>query len=152
MPLIAVSDKKDYVVIMEKYDNETIISKKRALFFTTELSMKKALLWSPLVPMALGLAAGAVIGGKLFKTSNIEGKLYLTSKRLVFEATSLGRLIGAGQLEFEIMLKNITKLSIGKRALKKTLVVHTDGVEFEFSIFFVNSFREQILKQIKLSL
>jgi hypothetical protein len=112
---------------MEKYDDETIISKKRALFFTTELSMKKAL-------------------------PNIEGKLYLTSKRLVFEATSLGRLIGAGQLEFEIMLKNITKLSIGKRALKKTLVVHTDGVEFEFSIFSVNSFREQILKQIKLSL
>jgi hypothetical protein len=134
---------------MDKHDNETIISKKRSLFFTTELSMKKALLWSPLVPFALGVAAGAVIGGKLFKTSNIEGKLFLTSKRLVFEATSLGRLFGAGQLEFEIILKNITKLSTGKRALKKTLIVHTEGVEFEFSIFSVNSFKDQITKQIK---
>ncbi|MCD6365999.1 MAG: hypothetical protein J7L46_00515, partial [Bacteroidales bacterium] len=60
--------------------------------------------------------------------------------------------IGTGQLEFEIMLKDIEKISTGKRVLKKTLVVHTDEGEYEFSIFFINSFREQIVKQINLSL
>ena len=121
---------------MKVEENEILVTKKKALLFTSDVSIRKVLLLTPWTP---GIT-GQVLGEKLFGTQNLEGTLYLTNQRLRFETGKLDKLLGLGSLEFNIALKNIQKVSTGRKILKKTMILLVDNVELEFSLFGVDRF------------
>ena len=121
---------------MEAKENEILVTKKKALFFTSDVSIKKVLLLTPWTP---GIT-GQILGGKLFGTQNLDGTLYLTNQRLRFETGKFDKSLGLGNLEFDIALKDIQKVSTGRKILKKTMILLVDGVELEFSLFGVDGF------------
>ena len=131
---------------MEAKENEILVTKKKVLFFTSDVSIRKVLL---LTPWASGIT-GQVLGGKLFGTQNLEGTLYLTNQRLRFETGKLDKLLGLGNLEFDIALKDIQKVSTGRKILKKTMILLVDGVELEFSLFGVDGFIKVLKRQSSL--
>ena len=131
---------------MEAKENEILVTKKKALFFTSDVSIRKVLLLTPWTP---GIT-GQVLGGKLFRTQNLEGTLYLTNQRLRFETGKLDKSLGLGNLEFDIALKDIQKVSTGRKILKKTMILLVDGVELEFSLFGVNGFIKVLTRQSSL--
>lgn len=130
---------------METKENEILVAKKRALFFTNDVSIKKVLLLTPWAP---GITGG-VLGEKLFGTQNLEGTLYLTNQRLRFETGKFDKLLGLNILEFDIELKIIEKVFIGRKILKKTMILLVDGVQLEFSLFGVNEFIERLTRQMQ---
>jgi len=77
----------------------------------------------------------------------LEGTLYLTNQRLRFETGKLDKSLGLGNLEFDIALKDIQKLSTGRKVLKKTMILLVDGVELEFSLFGVDGFIKSLTMQ-----
>ena len=121
---------------MEAKGNEILVIKKKALFFTSDVSIRKVLLLTPWAP---GLT-GQVLGGKLLRTQNLEGTLYLTNQRLRFETGKLDKFLQLGNLEFDIAFKDIQKVSTGRKIFKKTMIILVDGVELEFSLFGVDGF------------
>ena len=127
-------------------ENEILVTKKKALFFTSDVSIRKVLLLTPWTP---GIT-GQVLGGKLFRTQNLEGTLYLTNQRLRFETGKLDKSLGLGNLEFDIALKDIQKVSTGRKILKKTMILLVDGVELEFSLFGVDGFIKVLTRQSSL--
>ena len=131
---------------MEAKENEILVTKKKALFFTSDVSIRKVLLLTPWAP---GIT-GQVLGGKLFGTQNLEGTLYLTNQRLRFETGKLDKSLGLGNLEFDIALKDIQKVSTGRKILKKTMILLVDGVELEFSLFGVEGFIKVLKRQSSL--
>ena len=131
---------------MEAKENEILVTKKKALFFTSDVSIRKVLLLTPWTP---GIT-GQVLGGKLFRTQNLEGTLYLTNQRLRFETGKLDKSLGLGNLEFDIALKDIQKVSTGRKILKKTMILLVDGVELEFSLFGVDGFIKVLTRQSSL--
>ncbi len=131
---------------MEAKENEILVTKKKVLFFTSDVSIRKVLL---LTPWASGIT-GQVLGGKLFGTQNLEGTLYLTNQRLRFETGKLDKSLGLGNLEFDIALKDIQKVSTGRKILKKTMILLVDGVELEFSLFGVDGFIKVLKRQSSL--
>ncbi len=131
---------------MEAKENEILVTKKKALFFTSDVSIRKVLLFTPWTP---GIT-GQVLGGKLFGTQNLEGTLYLTNQRLRFETGKLDKSLGLGNLEFDIALKDIQKVSTGRKILKKTMILLVDGVELEFSLFGVDGFIKVLTRQSSL--
>lgn len=130
---------------METRENEIQVAKKRALFFTNEVSINKVLFLTPWAP---GIT-GQVLGGKLFGTQNLEGTLYLTNQRVRFETGKFDKSLGLGNLEFDIALKDIEKVSTGRKILKKTMILLYDGVELEFSLFGVGGFTEVLTRQMQ---
>jgi len=60
---------------VEEKENEIFITRKRALFFTNDVKIKKVLLLTCCTPGV----TGQVLGGKLFGTQNLEGILYFTN-------------------------------------------------------------------------
>jgi len=131
---------------MEVKENEIIVIKKKALFFTSEVSIKKVLAFTPWAP---GLT-GQVLGGKLFGTQNMEGTLYLTNQRLRFETGNFDKSFGLGNLEFDIALKDIQKVSTSRKIFKKTIILVVDDTELEFSIFGVDGFIKALTRQSSL--
>ena len=123
--------------------NTNIITKKRALFFTDDVTVKKALALSPFNSLAGGLVGG-VIGGKIFNTSNVEGVICLQSDRLTFETGNIGSLTASHDISFEILLKDINSITTGRRALVKTMIIHSNDCNYEFSIYFLGSFIKKI--------
>lgn len=85
---------------------------------------------------------------KLFGTQNLEGKLYLRNQRLRFESGKLERLFGLGNMGFDIAFKNILRVSKGKKLLEKTMLLHVEGAELEFSYFAVDGFIENLKREI----
>lgn len=128
---------------MKVKENEILVTKKKVCFFTSDVSIRKVLL---LTPWASGIT-GQVLGQKLFGTQNLEGTLYLTNQRLRFETGKLDKLLGLGNLEFDIALKDIQKVSTGRRILIKTMILLVDGVELEFSLFGVDGFIKVLTSQ-----
>jgi len=131
---------------METKGNEILVTKKKALFFTSDVSIRKVLLLTPWAP---GIT-GQVLAGKLFGTQNLDGTLYLTNQRLRFETGKFGKSLGLGNLEFDIALKDIQKVSTGRKILKKTMILLVDGVELEFSLFGVDGFIKVLTRQSSL--
>jgi len=131
---------------MEVKENEILVTKKKALFFTSDVSIRKVLFLTPWAP---GIT-GQVLGGKLFGTQNLEGTLYLTNQRLRFETGKLDKSLGLGNLEFDITLKDIQKVSTGRKILKKTMILLVDGMELEFSLFGVDGFIKVLTRQSSL--
>ncbi len=131
--------------LMERKEKEILVAKKKALFFTNDVSLKKVLLLTPWAP---GIT-GQVLGGKLFGTQNLEGTLYLTNQRLRFETGKFDKSLGLGNLEFDIELKDIEKVSTGRKILKKTMILLVDGVELGFSLFGVDGFIEGLTRQMQ---
>ena len=109
----------------------------------SDVNIRKVLLLTPWAP---GIT-GQVLGQKLFRTQNLEGTLYLTNQRLRFETGKLDKLLGLGNLEFDIALKDIQKISTGRRILIKTMILLVDGVELEFSLFGVDEFIKVLTSQ-----
>ena len=132
---------------METKENEILVAKKRALFFTNNVSIRKVLLLTPWAP---GIT-GVVLGNKLLGTQNLEGTLQLTNQRLRFETGKFDKSLGLGNLEFDIALKEIEKVSTARKILKKTIILIVDGVELEFSLFGVDGFIEGLVRQMQLS-
>lgn len=130
---------------METKKSEILVVKKKAMFFTNNVSIRKVFLLTPWAP---GIT-GQVLGGKLFGTQNLEGTLYLTNQRLRFETGKFDKSLGLGDLEFDIALKEIEKVSVGRKIFKKTMILLVDGVEIEFSIFGVGGFIEALTRQIQ---
>ncbi len=130
---------------METKENEILVVKKRALFFTNDVSIKKVLM---LTPWAAGIT-GQVLGGKLLGTQNLEGTLYLTNQRLRFETGRFDKSFGLGNLEFDIELKDIEEVSADRKILKKTMILLVDGVRLEFSLFGVDGFVEGLTRQMQ---
>jgi len=128
---------------MEVKENERLITKKKALFFTNDVSLRKVLLLTPWTP---GIT-GQVLGGKLLGTQNLEGTLYLTNQRLRFETGKLDKLFGLGNLEFDIAFKDIQRISTGRKILKKIMILLIDDVALEFSLFGVDGFIKVLTKQ-----
>ena len=131
---------------MEAKENEILVTKKKALFFTRDVSIRKVLLLTPWTP---GITS-QVLAGKLFGTQNLEGTLYLTNQRLRFETGNLDKSLGLGNLEFDIALKDIQKVSTGRKILKKTMILLVGGVELEFSLFGVDGFIKILTRQSSL--
>jgi hypothetical protein len=131
--------------LMETKKSEILVVKKKAMFFTNNVSIRKVFLLTPWAP---GIT-GQVLGGKLFGTQNLEGTLYLTNQRLRFETGKFDKSLGLGDLEFDIALKEIEKVSVGRKIFKKTMILLVDGVEIEFSIFGVGGFIEALTRQIQ---
>ena len=130
---------------METKKSEILVVKKKAMFFTNNVSIRKVFLLTPWAP---GIT-DQVLGGKLFGTQNLEGTLYLTNQRLRFETGKFDKSLGLGDLEFDIALKEIEKVSVGRKIFKKTMILLVDGVEIEFSIFGVGGFIEALTRQIQ---
>jgi len=128
---------------METKGNEILVTKKKALFFTSDVSIRKVLLLTPWAP---GIT-GQVLAGKLFGTQNLDGTLYLTNQRLRFETGKFGKSLGLGNLEFDIALKDIQKVSTGRKIFKKTMILLVDDVELEFSLFGVDGFIKSLTMQ-----
>jgi len=129
---------------MKVEENETLVRKKKGCFFVSDTNIRKVLLLTPWAP---GIT-GQVLGQKLFGTQNLEGILYLTNQRLRFETGKLDKLLGLGNLEFDIALKDIQKVSTGRKMLIKTMILLVDGVELEFSLFGVNEFIKVLTSQL----
>ena len=132
---------------MEIKESEILVDKKRALFFTNDVSIKKVLMLTPWAP---GIT-GQVLGAKLFGTQNLEGALYLTNQRLRFETGKFDKSLGLGNLAFDIELKDIEKISTGRKIFKKTMMLLVDGVELEFSLFGVDGFIKGLTRQMRLT-
>ena len=128
---------------METKENEILVTKKKALFFTSDVSIRKVLLLTPWAP---GIT-GQVLAGKLFRTQNLDGTLYLTNQRLRFETGKFDKSLGLGNLEFDIALKDIQKVSTGRKIFKKTMILLVDDVELEFSLFGVDGFIKSLTMQ-----
>ena len=131
---------------MEAKENEILVTKKKACFFTNDVSIRKVLL---LTPWMAGIT-GQVLGGKLFGTQNLEGTLYLTNQRLRFETGKFDKSLGLGNLEFDIALKDIQKISTGRKGLVKTMILLVDGVKLEFSLWGVSGFIKVLTRQYSL--
>ena len=110
------------------------------------MSIKKVLLLTPWAPSI----TGQVLGGKLFGTQNLDGTLYLTNQRLRFETGRFDKSLGLGNLEFDITLQDIQKVSTGRKIFKKTMILLVDGVELEFSLFGVDGFIKVLTRQSSL--
>lgn len=109
---------------METKKSEILVVKKKAMFFTNNVSIRKVFLltsWAPGI-------TGQVLGGKLFGTQNLEGTLYLTNQRLRFETGKFDKSLGLGDLEFDIALKEIEKVSVGRKIFKQTMILLVDGM------------------------
>ena len=128
--------------------DQSVISKKKAILFTKNVTAKRMMAIAPFNPIAAGLAAGAVFD-KFFNISQIEGTLYLKLDRLTFEVGSMHAPLASVELiendfRLEIILKDVQKISTGRKMLKKTMIISAHDFDYEFSIFFVDSFIEKI--------
>ena len=108
--------------------DQSVISKKKAILFTKNVTAKRMMALAPFNPIAAGLAAGAILD-KFLNTSQIEGTLYLKLDRLGFEVGFMHALLASAELvendfRLEIMLKDIQKISTGRKMLKKTMIIN----------------------------
>lgn len=128
-------------------ENEITLEKKCAAFYTKGVKFGKIAAMTPWAPGLTGMA----IGEKLLGMESLWGDLLLTNQRVRFctTPTMFSEGLGKGKIDFSIELRDIQSVDIGRKALRKTIIVRTNNSQVEFSMTWgASRFVEKLAAQL----